>query len=104
MNFLSTRCGLGGAATCVFGCNDGVLLSDLYISLSSNNSLISPLINPESVLGIGGKIGLDGACGLERAEAVRRSTGGEELISGGVSTGLSSFSGEVIADSIDKRT
>jgi len=65
---------------------------------------MSPLINPESVLGIGGNIGLEGRCGLDLAEAVVRRTGGEEVISGGVSAGLSSFSGEVMADSMDVRT
>lgn len=68
---------------------------------SSNNSLMSPLINPESVLGIGGKMGLDGQMGVERTEAVCLRTGGDEEISGGVSAGLSSFSGEVIGGSID---
>lgn len=68
---------------------------------SSNNSLMSPLMKPESVLGMGGSTGLDGQAGVDLADWDPTSRGGEDVMSGGVSAGLSSFSGDVMADSMD---
>lgn len=63
-------------------------------------------MKPESVLGIGGKTGLEGHGGLERMVegGLVLMTGGEEPISGGVSTGLKFRSGEGWADSMEVLT
>ena len=53
------------------------------------------------VLGIGGRTGLDGQAGVDLADCDPINLGGDEVMSGGVSAGLSSFSGDVMADSMD---
>jgi hypothetical protein len=63
-------------------------------------------MKPESVLGISGSKGLEGQGGLDRISdgGLVRISGGEEPISGGVSTGLGLRSGDGPADSIEYLT
>lgn len=61
-------------------------------------------MNPESVLGIWGRIGLDGQGGLDLIGEQVLMTGGDEPISGGVSAGLILRSGDGPADSTEYRT